>query len=171
MSHAVEHRLDEQAKAARGLLEVLAERGEEDYAELAIDLVEGETGLFEALDAADREILGCEVIVAGCEDREEALRARRDRAAARIDKIRSAVEQALLIAEISEKIVRPTATFTLAKRSPALVVDDESQIPARFFVPQRPKLDKAALKTAAASEDIPGCHMTNGSVSLTIRRR
>jgi len=167
---AIEHELDEQAKAAAALLEVLRDRGDDD-AELAADMVEGETGLMEALDAADAEILACSVTIEGCKAAEASLKARRDRAAARMDKVRAAIEQALILADVSEKIARPTATFTLSRRKPEVVIDDESQIPARFFVPQPPKLDKKALRDAAEAEPVPGCHMTNGTISLTIRRK
>lgn len=170
MEHAIEHKMNTQAKAASALMDILRERDEGD-ADLVADMVEGETGLFEALDEADREILTCMVTVEGCKAAEADLKARRDRAAARAEKIRSAIEQALMIADIGEKIVRPTATFTLTKRAPGVVIDDESLIPAAYFVPQPPKLDKNALGIAAAAAPVPGCHMDNGSASLTIRRK
>jgi len=171
MNHAIEHELSDQAKAAAGIMDILRAHDEADDAELIDGMVEGETGFMEALDAALAEMDACDVTSEGCKAVITTLNARKARADARRDKVRAAIEQAMLIADISEKIVRPTATLTLAKHGPVRVVDDESRIPARFFVPQPPKLDKTALKTAADGEEIPGTRWTNGSVSLTVRRK
>jgi Siphovirus Gp157 len=96
-----------------------------------------------------------------------------------------------------QKLRRPTATLTLRKLPPDVVVTSEADIPSEFFVPQPPpppKLDKAALKEAlqkrekkvefaASLEDaeereralaslppIPGAMLNNGGFSLQIRR-
>ena len=171
VERAVEHELTEQAKAAAGIMEVLRARNMDDDAVLVIDTIEGETGLYEAIDAALETIDGCGIIVEGCKAVSADINARRERAEARHEKVRAAIEQALLIADVSEKIVRPTATLTLRKIKPAWVVDDESQIPAAFFVPQPPRLDKKRLKATDTTEAVPGCHVDNGSISLTIRRK
>lgn len=169
--HAVEHKLAEQAKAASGIMDILRERGLDDDAELVADTIEGETNFLEALDLAVTELDACQVIVMGCKAVESDLEARRNRAEARIEKVRAAIEQALLIAEISEKIVRPTATLSLRKIPPGWVVDDESKVPSHFFKPQPPKLDRVAIKQALHADNIPGCHVDNGGVSLTLRRK
>ncbi len=169
--HAVEHELTEQAKAAAGIMDVLRARDMDDDADLVLDTVEGETGFLEAIDQALVEIDACAVIVMGCKAVASDINDRSKRAEGRIEKVRAAIEQALSIADVSEKIVRPTATLTMRKIKPGLVIDDESQIPTRFFVLPPPKLDKATLKVAAAATGIPGCHMDNGSVSLTVRRK
>ncbi len=170
-SHAVEHKLAEQAKAAAGIMEILRARDMDDDAVLVIDTIEGETGLYEAIDAALDTIDGCGIIIEGCKAVASDITARQQRAEARREKVRAAIEQALLIADVSEKIVRPTATLTLRKIKPAWVIDDESQIPAAFFKPQPPKLDKALIKAIDTAETIAGCRVNNGSVSLTIRRK
>ncbi len=169
--HAVEHELTEQAKAAAGIMEVLRARDMDDDADLVLDTVEGETGFLEAIDQALVEIDACAVIVMGCTAVESDINARRKRAEDRRDKVRAALEQALMIADVREKIVRPTATLTMRKIKPGWVVDDESQVPAEFFVPQAPKLDKSLLRAFAPDKTVPGCHMNNGSVSLIIRRK
>ncbi len=170
-THAVEHELTEQAKAAAGIMGVLRARDMDDDADLVLDTVEGETGFLEAIDRALNEIDACAVIVMGCKAVVSTINDRSKRAEDRLEKVRAAIEQALLIADVSEKIVRPTATITMRKIKPAWVVDDESQIPAAFFVPQPPRLDKKLLKAKATTETVPGCHVDNGSVSLIIRRK
>ncbi len=169
--HAIEHKLVEQAKGAAGIMNILRERGLGDDPDLVIDTVEGETDFLEAIDLALAEIDACNIIVSGCKTVEADIKTRRDRAAERGEKVKAAIEQALLIADVSEKIVRPTATLSMRKIKPSWVVDDESQIPAAFFKPQPPKLDKTLLSANDTSEIIAGCHVNNGAVSLTIRRK
>lgn len=170
MSHAVEHRLDEQAQAAADLLAMLRERDLDDDAELVTDTLEGGSSFLEVLDEALAEIDACAVIVDGCREAEGRLAKRRARAAARMEKVRSAIEQAMYRAGLKSE-TRPTGTLTLRETPPAPVIEDEALIPAEFWVPQDPKLDKKALNAAAKSgADIPGVRMSNGGVSLTIRR-
>ncbi len=169
--HAVEHELAEQAKAAAGIMDVLRARDMDDDADLVLDTVEGETGFLEAIDQALNEIDACAVIVMGCKAVVSAINERSKRAEDRLEKVRTAIEQALLIADVPETIVRPTATLTMRKIKAGWVVDDESQIPAGYFDPQPPKLMKKRINEQPTSIDIPGCHVDNGSVSLTIRRK
>lgn len=49
------------------------------------------------------------------------------------------------------------------QKSPAhVVVDDETAVPAEYWVPQEPKLDRAGMKTylsSAAAEKVPWAHL------------
>lgn len=71
----------------------------------------------------------------------------------------------------------PTATLTLSTRAPGLIVTDEADIPAKYWVEQprpAPKLDKKALTADLREENaapIPGATLDNGSFSLTVRRK
>jgi len=170
----ITHDVAEEAKAAAAMLsalETLNPNAVEDE-ELVIDMVEGETGFLETLDKAAAAIRDCEVIIDGVKSVVDGLAKRKARATATKNAIRSAIEQGLVLAGFRSKIVRPTETFSLSKRAPGLVIDDESLIPARYFKPAAPLLDKVALKAAVeeSSEPIPGCHMNNGGVSLLLRR-
>ncbi len=169
--HAVEHELTEQAKAAAGIMEVLRARDMDDDADLVLDTVEGETGFLEAIDQALVEIDACAIIELGCKAVASSINDRCKRAKDRRERVRAALEQALLIADVREKIVRPTATLTMKKIKPGWVVDDESQIPAAYFDPQPPKLAKKRINEHSTSINLPGCHVDNGSVALTIRRK
>jgi hypothetical protein len=92
---------------------------------------------------------------------------------ARIERLRAAIERAIVMSEMPTPLKLPAATVSVAKRKPGVVIDNEAEIPSRFFVeppPPAPKLDKKALAAALAEGAIPGAHLDNGSMSLTIRR-
>jgi hypothetical protein len=135
-----------------------------------LDLAEGETSLLEILDAMleadamDEGLIdGAAVAAAKMADRKERFTKRR---AAR----RVIIEQALVILE-RNKLERPCATVSMANRAPQVIVTDESALPSQFFK-SVPTLDKKALKAALdAGEAVPGATLSNGSASLTIRRR
>lgn len=175
-SHAasdVERDLIRQTGAARDLMAQLRDAGAEDDAELVADSIQGETSLPEAMEAAMSEIddldaleLGIEAVNQRNDTRLAAIRARRDR-------IRASMEQAMVAVD-QQTLRLPTATITVAKRPPQIVIVNESEIPARFWKqpdPPAPKLDKKALALALkANEIVPGATLDNGTVSLTIRR-
>lgn len=71
------------------------------------------------------------------------------------------------------KIQSPTLTLSASQTKPGIVVTDEALIPSRFFTPQPPKLDKAALKDAVLNdgEVIDVIAVGNGKPSLSIRRK
>jgi hypothetical protein len=80
---------------------------------------------------------------------------------------------AMMIADLPSLLL-PTATLSISKRKPGVIVNNEAEIPSRFWVlPEpTPKLDKRALAEAlAANENVPGASLDNGSVSLTVRRK
>lgn len=138
-------------------------------AEALHDLIEGETNLLEAIGAALAEIDECEIIAAGCKAKEAQIEERRRRVEARAAKVRAAIEQAMVMAELATARL-PLATLTVRELAPKPIVTDESLIPSQFWEPQPPKLDKKALSEAAKVGPVPGVEMSNGSVSLTIRR-
>jgi hypothetical protein len=70
-----------------------------------------------------------------------------------------------------KSLERPVATLTLSNRAPQLVVDEEAQIPARFF-DLKPVLNKRLAKQALeAGEEVAGVRLSNGCITLTVRRR
>jgi Siphovirus Gp157 len=191
-----EHALRRETEAAKTLLSgIRAMIGDEDMALLA-DTLEGETNLFEAIDTALAEIDESEALISGLKEKEGQFSKRRRAMEERVRRFRGLVEQAMAVAE-QQKLRRPTATLTLRKLPPDVVVTSEADIPSDFFVPQPPpppKLDKAALKEAlqkreekvefavsledaeereralASLPPIPGAMLNNGGFSLQIRR-
>lgn len=169
----IEHNLQREKSAARDLLASLHHEGAADDAELVADAIEGETNLIEAIGAALDEIDECDVIEAGCKAKAAEFEARGSAAAKRRDRIRASIEQAMVLTE-QPSLRLPAATLSITRRPAGLVITNEADIPARFFVQPPappPKLDKKALLAALNSEAIPGAALDNGSVSLTVRRK
>jgi hypothetical protein len=155
-------------REVRYAADLLAELRSDD-AELNHDMVEGETDFFEVLGAALDEIDQCEIIAEGCKAKADEIGKRRSRAEARAARIRAMIEQAMVSINLSTARL-PTATLTVKASGPKPIVSDESLIPSEFWEPQPPKLNRIALSKAAKLGPVPGVDMSNGSVSLQIRR-
>lgn len=171
----LDHNIHRQTEAAKSLLSNLRDQGVDDDAELVADAIEGETNLVEAIEAALAQIDECDVLVTGLKAKEADFEARRKAIEKRAERIRALIEQAMLATDqLSMKL--PTATLSLTKRAAALIVTDEADIPAKYWVEQprpAPKLDKKALTAdlREAKAAIPGATLDNGSFSLTVRRK
>lgn len=169
-----EHKLLRQTEAAKRLISSLAQSGDADDQELVSDMIEGETGLIEAIETALAEIDECEAIIAGLKAKEQAFEARRKQHETRADRIRAMIEQAMLATD-QHSLRLTTATLSLRKIAPALVITNEADIPARFWIEQErpaPKLDKKALAEAVKNkEPIPGATLDNGGFGLSVRRK
>ncbi len=135
-----------------------------------LDTLEGETNLFEAILVVEEEILEHEILLAGLEKMLATLGERKSRHKATIETLRTTILAAMDRAEIPT-IRGATATLTRRKTPGQPIIDDEAEIPSEFFVPQPPKLDKAKLKEALANGPVSGAHLSNGGISLTIRRK
>lgn len=170
----LEFNIHRQTEAAKSLLSSLRDQGVEDDAELVADAIEGETNLVEAIGAALAQIDEEEAHILGLSAKIEQFSARRDAKKRRVERTRALIEQAM-IATDQTSLRLPTATLSLTKRAPGLIVNSEADIPSRFFVEQErpaPKLDKKALAAAIkAGEQVPGANLDNGSVSLSVRRK
>lgn len=157
-----------------------------DDPEFLLDLAEGETSLFEVIDA----MLTADALDAGLIDGAgKAMRdieARMERFEKRSDRRRALLEQALMLLEV-KKLERPAATISLQNRKPKIEVIDESAIPSEYFT-TKVVLDKKALNAACeeilkarddaaaagvdAARAMPtGVAIGNGTVSITIRRK
>ena len=168
VAYAPDYRLTREAEAARAIRESLAALGETDE-ELLLDMAEGETSLFECIDALLLRMSADRALVVGTDSVIADLDARKRRVEKRIALDRSLIEQAMAIAELS-KVERPAATLSLAARAPALRLDDESAIPAEFWTAGPPKLERKALTDALKEgRPVPGAALSNAAPSLTVR--
>lgn len=169
----VEFNVARQAEAAKRLMTTLRSQGVDDDQELVSGTIEGETSLIEAISAAIDEIDECDIHIVGLKAKEAELAERRRRMEERSGRIKATIEQAML-ATGQERLRLPSATLTLAKRAPGLIVINEADIPTKFWVEQErpaPKLDKKALRAALDESVIPGATLDNGSLSLSVRRK
>lgn len=159
-------KLRREAEAARSLVAEL----QSDDETLLHDMVEGETMLFEAIDAAIDEMDECDIRAAGCKEKIKQLTERQKRAEARQERLRTLIEQAMLVAD-QKTIKRPLATLTVRDVAPRPMITEEAQIPSEYWRSPDPVVDKKKINEAIADgKTIPGVTMTNGSTSLTIRR-
>ena len=169
-SLAPDYRIQREAEAAKALRDSLAKLGEGD-AELLLDMTEGETSLFECIDALLLRMASDKALVVGTDAVVADLEERKRRIQKRIEFDRGLIEQAMSIAEL-QKIERPAATLSLAARAPSLRVDDEAAIPAEFWTAGAPKLERKALTEALKEgRPIPGAALSNAAPSLTVRTK
>ena len=197
MTSAVRTRdLERELKAAELVREQVQDLVGEDLA-LIRDSVEGQTSLFEIMSAmaeADGEeaalVEGLAAYIKKLQDRKMRIEERRE--------IRRALmANALDVAELPN-LVTAAGTITRKALPPKVIVVEEADIPARFYVPQEPKLDRTALlnalkeRAAAIAERatdpgslddkevltmidrkhplIPGATLSNGGTTIQIRR-
>ncbi len=142
---------------------------EYDDPKLILDMIEGETNLAEACCVVHEETLEDETLLAGLKATIAELEARKGRMERSIDTRRNIILMAMDKAGL-QTIKGPLATLTTRPTPPKTVIGDEAQIPARFWKPGNPTLDRAALKSALdAGEAIPGAGLSNGGLSLSVR--
>lgn len=167
--HDMRTALSDQALAARNLLAVYADvlAGDE---QAVADTIEGETDLRSAIEVAVDRIASNDSLVSAIKDRVDALTARRKRLEAQTDTLRTAIGVAMEVATI-KRLELADGTVTLKATPASALVLDEAAIPAKFWKPQDPKLDKrAVLDALKASEPVPGATLSNGGSTVQIRR-
>lgn len=164
-------RLDpiKEAKAVASLRDSLSALDGDD--ELLIDTIEGETNLFETVDALLQRMADNRAYVLGLDHIAADIRERQARFEKRVDADRALIEQAMMVAEI-DKIERPTATLSLSRRAPKVEIAEEADIPAEFWKAAEPKLDKkAVLDALKGGRAVPGASLSNQAPSLTVRTK
>ncbi|MBX5021185.1 siphovirus Gp157 family protein [Rhizobium lentis] len=170
----VEFDIVRQAEAAKRLVASLRLQGADGDEDLVADTIEGQTDLKEAIEIALAEIDECDVLIVGLKAKEDEFATRRRRIEERVDRIRATIEQAMLTTE-QQSFRLSRATVSINRRQPGLIVNNEADIPTRFWIEQErpaPKLDKKSLTEALRSgEAIPGANLDNGSYSLSVRRK
>jgi hypothetical protein len=160
--------LHRETEAARTLRKNMADIFSDDE-DLAADMVEGETRLHEAIGYAVETLAADCASIIGLDDLIKKLKSRQDRIGRRIENTRTALSVALTQAG-KKSFEHPVATLTLKAVAPSVTVTDEAEIPARFFKPQPPKLDKAALKKALKDKEaVPGAVFGNGGQALQVK--
>lgn len=163
--------LEIEASAAAALLENLSQSVVvEDEADTLIrDMIEGETGLYEAIDVAIERMATADAHADALAEMIKKLQARKRRFEDQKDAIRLSLAAAMeTIGE--KKIERPGGTLSLKATPPTAVITDEALLPPEFWVPVDPKLDKRKL-TAALKDgrEIEGAWLNNGGSTVQVK--
>lgn len=144
-------------------------KGETDDPKAILDTLEGETNLNEALLVVADSALDDETMAEAIKLRIEALQARKSRCEVTAENKRGLIIMVMERAGL-KTIKGPGATLTVRPLLGKAMVDNEAEIPAKFWKPQDPSLDKSALTEALRNgEAVEGAKLSNGGVSLTIR--
>jgi len=135
------------------------------------DTLEGISSLPEALAAVIRAYMEDLTLAAALGMRISDMQERLARFEARAEKKRALVTQVMERAEL-RKLQEPDFTVSLRAVPPGLVVSDEASIPADYWKPQPPKLDKKGLLAGLnAGQAIPGASLGNGGTTISVRTR
>jgi len=150
--------------------ELLRVHGDVDEETLA-DTLEGISTLPDLLGAAVRAVLDDQALCEALKGRLGELKARLDRLETRIQATRVVICEAMEEAGLT-KITEPDFTLSLRTGAPPLMIIDEGAIPATYWSPQPPRLERAAVKRALSDgKDIPGAVLGNPAPSITVRVR
>jgi hypothetical protein len=125
----------------------------------------------ELIKAIVRSSLEDEVLIGALKQRVEDMQARLSRLKDRFDRKRELACWAMTNADVA-KIQTEDFTLSLRQSPPRLEVTDQEKIPADFFIPQPPRLDRAGLISALKRGDIiPGTILINGEKHIAVRVR
>lgn len=162
------HTLHKETRAAHLLRERLKAEFVGDP-ELAASMVEGETGIHEAIEGAARAVFEDTGRLEGIEAMIKTLEGRRDRIKDRIEIMRAAICVAMQEAEIPKKDLG-FCTVTRKPVTQSALIIDESLIPSDYWKSQEPKLDKRAVLAALKDKiEIPGAALSNGDETIQMK--
>jgi hypothetical protein len=155
--------------------QLLRERLLADFPELdkdaVFDTLEGITDLHEMIAAVIRSALVDEALHSGLRFRLEDMKERQARLELRASKKRALALHAMTEAGLS-KLEQPDFTASARAGPPALIVVAEERIPAAYWVPQPPKLDRQSiLGELKRGIEIPGAEMSNPKPVLSVRTK
>mgnify|MGYP003387156505 CR=1 FL=1 len=144
--------------------------GETDDPQLILDTIEGETNLAEACVAVLEECNEDEILIAGLDAHIKQMQTRKGRMEKSVETRRNIILMAMEKADLGT-IKSPLGTLSVRPTPKTAVITDEALIPAKFWRPQDPKLDKGELASRLRSgEIIPGATLSNGGVTLSVRK-
>jgi hypothetical protein len=136
-----------------------------------LDTLEGITDLREMIAAIIRSALVDEALQAGLRTRLEDMRQRLSRLDERGAKKRQLALEAMCEVGL-KKLEQPDFTVSARAGAPSLIIMSEGLVPAPYWVPQPPKLDRqgllADLKRGA---EIPGAQLGNPRPTLAVRTK
>lgn len=148
--------LARQSEAAAALVAYLAQAFEDDP-DLINDTIEGETDFLETIDRALEQIAEADMMATAITARIGVLNQRKKRFDDRAKFLRHCIEMAMAQAngerDLSEEpftLVTPGATVTLRLGNQKVLIDDEAELPAKFYRTPDPVIDKKKLNEYVA---------------------
>ena len=157
-----------QTDAARALVGALLPILENDD-ELHRDMVEGETGLHDAIRHALARIVEIRTLVAGINATLFVLGDRGKRLEDQEERIRAALLTALEIGGLSN-LETSLGTVSRVRVQPSVIVTNAADIPWRYLRYPEPEPKKAEIKAALKrGEVVPGATLGNGSSTVAIK--
>lgn len=134
------------------------------------DGIEGETGLLEMIDRMVADDGEDEALIDAMKEYESKIKARRERVANRKAMRRSLLGTALELAELKKRET-PSGTISVRPVPPSVIVTEEGDIPAQFWKPAAPTLDKKSLlEFLKNGNSVTGATLSNGSLTTSIKR-
>ena len=155
-----------EAELAGQIRAALAEHDDED---LMIDMVEGETRLFELVDRIMEDDAEDDARIAAIKIRQDDLRERKARLEKR-QKVRRSIVQAALDTAGIRKLERAEYTASLRAVPPGVEIIDPDALPDSLVRIKR-EADKTAIKKALGEGPVAGARLTNGGETISIRRK
>jgi hypothetical protein len=135
------------------------------------DTLAGMSDLPEMIAAVLRSALEDRALAKGLRGRVAEMQERLARLEDSAQKKRHLVTSVMERAEMP-KLVEPDFTVALRRTPPALRVLHEEDIPADFWRPQPPKLDRQAVTTALrGGRLVPGAMLDNGGTTIAVRTK
>jgi hypothetical protein len=139
--------------------------------ETLADTLEGVTDLHEVVAAVVRSALFDEALAIGLKGHIRDLQDRQNRLAERAAKRRQVARDAMIEAEV-KKITAPDFTVSVRPGSPSLIVVEEDSIPASYWKPSEPRLDRLALtKDLKNGAVVAGVGLSNPEPVISVRVR
>jgi predicted phage tail protein len=164
--------MERATRAAADLRKLVTETVGEEDADLIRDTVEGETDIVDAIRDTVEAVFVLNAQIEGVKRHVDRMEDRVARMEAKATRLRGLIHQAMATAEI-DTLPLDIATLTRKPAGRTVIVTDEALIPARFWKPSDPKLDKRALADALkdGGETILGAELSNGGETLQIRSK
>ena len=137
--------------------------------ETLADTLEGETNLNTMLAEVIRTGLDDETMVAAINGRIASMKERALRLNDRANRKRNLVQHVMERAGL-KKLTEPDMTVSLRATPAHVTITAIEIVPEEYFLPQPPKLDKAAIKEALkGGAEVPGALLGNISTTLSVR--
>lgn len=138
--------------------------------ELTLDMIEGETSLFELIDQLMEERANDLAMADAIGGRLQDLRDRQARFKRRADARKGIVQKALEHADI-RSLERPAFTVSLRASKPCVNITDETALPDNLVRVKREPNKPAIAKALQAGKTVLGAHLSNGGQTISVRTK